>query len=371
MNILVTGGAGFIGSHVVDCLLQRGHSVRILDALIEQVHGKKEAPPTYLDPRAELMVGRVEDLVVISRALEGIDSVIHLAAAVGVGQSMYQVLEYCTINVLGTATLLQAIIDCKRPLKSMVVASSMSAYGEGRYRSTDGRLVDPRVRGEAQLAAADWELRNGDGETLQPVPTDEDKSLNPTSVYAINKRDQEEMCLSVGEAYGIPTTALRLFNVYGSRQALSNPYTGVAAIFCARLLNDLPPLIFEDGLQKRDFVHVQDVARAIVAATEKPVPGEAINIASGNTISVIEVAEILAHEMGKNIPPKILGKYRQGDIRHCFADISKARGLLGWEPAKTFHHGVSELVSWVRSQREALDGADSAWNELMEHGLLS
>ena len=368
MKILVTGGAGFIGSHTIDSLLERGHSVRVLDALVEQVHGKKEAPPSYLNPRAELIVGRVEDLVVVSRALEGVDSVIHLAAVVGVGQSMYQVLDYCTTNVLGTATLLQAIIDRKRPLKSMVVASSMSAYGEGRYRSTDGRLVDPKVRGEAQLAAADWELRNGDGETLQPVPTDEDKSLNPTSVYAINKRDQEEMCLSVGEAYGIPTTALRLFNVYGSRQALSNPYTGVAAIFCARLLNDRPPLIFEDGLQRRDFVHVQDVARAIVSAAEKPVPGEAINIGSGNAVSVIEVAEILAHEMRKSILPKILGKYRQGDIRHCFADISKARRLLGWEPAKTFRQGVPELVSWVQSQSEARDGADSAWNELIRAG---
>jgi dTDP-L-rhamnose 4-epimerase len=371
MRILVTGGAGFIGSHTIDCLLERGHSVRVLDALVEQVHGKHREPPTYLDSRAELIVGRVEDHAVVSPALEGIDSVIHLASAVGVGQSMYRIVDYCTANVLGTATLLQAIIDRKRSLKSIVVASSMSAYGEGRYQTADGRLVNPQIRKEAQLAAADWELRDGDGKTLHPVPTDEDKPLNPTSVYAVNKRDQEEMCLSVGEAYGIPTTALRLFNVYGSRQALSNPYTGVAAVFCARLLNDRPPLIFEDGLQKRDFVHVQDVARAIVSATEKPVPGEAINIGSGNSVSVIEVAETLAHEMRKNILPKILGKYRQGDIRHCFADISKARRLLGWEPSRTFRQGVPELVSWVQSQSEARDGADSAWNELEQRGLLS
>ena len=206
---------------------------------------------------------------------------------------------------------------------------------------------------------------------FEPVPTDEDKPLNPTSVYAINKRDQEEMCLSVGEAYGIPTTALRLFNVYGSRQALSNPYTGVAAIFCARLLNDQPPLIFEDGLQKRDFVHVQDVARAFVSAAEKPVSGEAINIGSGDTVSVAEIAEILSLEMKKNIPPQVLGKYRRGDIRHCFADISKARRLLDWQPSRTFRQGVPELVEWVQSQREVRDRVDSAWNELEQRGLLA
>jgi dTDP-L-rhamnose 4-epimerase len=371
LKVLVTGGAGFIGSHTIDCLLERGHSVRVLDALVEQVHGKKEAPPSFLDPRAELMVGRVEDPAVVGEALEGIDSLIHLASSVGVGQSMYQIVEYCTTNVLGTANLLQVIIDRKTPLKSMVVASSMSAYGEGLYRAPNGRLVSPQFRSEKQLASADWELRDADGKFLEPVPTKEDKPLNPTSVYAINKRDQEEMCLSVGAAYGISTTALRFFNVYGSRQALSNPYTGVAAIFCARLLNNRPPLIFEDGLQKRDFVHVQDVARAIVSAAEKPVPGEAINIGSGDAVSVIEIADILASEIGKHIQPQILGKYRQGDVRHCFADISKARCLLGWNPSKTFREGVSELVSWVQFQNEARDGVDSAWHELEERGLLS
>ena len=235
-------------------------------------------------------------------------------------------------------------------------------------------MVDWSIRRSVKkrnLLAADWELRDSDGETLRPVPTDEDKPLNPTSVYAINKRDQEEMCLSVGSSYGIPTTALRLFNVYGSRQALSNPYTGVAAIFCARLLNDQPPLIFEDGLQKRDFVHVQDVARAFVSAAEKPVPGEAINIGSGDTVSVAEIAEILSLEMKKNIPPQVLGKYRRGDIRHCFADISKAQRLLGWQPSRTFRQGVPELVEWVQRQREVRDRVDSAWNELEQRGLLA
>jgi dTDP-L-rhamnose 4-epimerase len=371
MNVLVTGGAGFIGSHVIDQLLARGHSVRVVDALISQVHGEGSRRPAYLDPRVELIVGRVEDAGVVSGALNGIDSVIHLAAAVGVGQSMYQVFDYCMTNVLGTARLLQACIDEKRNLKSLVVASSMSVYGEGRYRREDGKPANPGIRPAVQLAAGDWEIRDADGQALQPVATDEGKPLQATSVYAINKRDQEEMCLRVGEAYGIPTTALRLFNVYGSRQALSNPYTGVAAIFCARLLNERPPLIFEDGLQQRDFVHVQDVAGAFVAAAERPVPGESMNIGSGGAVSIREIAETLALEMGKGIEPQIVGKYRQGDIRHCFADISKARALLGWAPSRTFRQGIPELIEWVRSQRAVGDGVGNAWEELRKRGLLA
>src|SRR5262245_1363485 len=371
LRVLVTGGAGFIGSHVIDQLLARGHSPRILDALIPQVHGEGGRRPAYLDPGVELVVGRIEDRGVVARALNGIDSVIHLASAVGVGQSMYQVVDYCTTNVLGTARLLQAFIDGKRDLASLVVASSMSVYGEGRYRASDGTPASPGIRPAAQLATGDWELHTPDGRPLEPVATDEEKPLQATSVYAINKRDQEEMCLRVGEAYGIPTTALRFFNVYGSRQALSNPYTGVAAIFCARLLNDRPPLIFEDGLQKRDFVHVQDVARAVVAAAERPVPGQAMNIGSGETLSVLQIAETLALEMSKSIEPQILGKYRQGDIRHCFADISRARQLLDWAPSKTFRQGVAELIEWVQAQRSARDGVDSAWGELQKRGLLA
>ena len=371
MKILVTGGAGFIGSHTVDYLLERGHAVRILDALIPQVHGKEGRRPGYLDSRAEVIVGRIEEPLIVWQALQGVDSVIHLASAVGVGQSMYQIRDYCTTNVMGTATLLQAIIERKPHLQSLVVASSMSVYGEGLYRRGDGRFVTPEVRSDTQMAAGDWELQDTDGQWLHPVATGEDKQLSPMSVYAINKRDQEEMCLRVGSAYGIPTTALRFFNVYGSRQALSNPYTGVAAIFCARLLNDRPPLIFEDGRQKRDFVQVQDVARAIVSVAERPVPYEVINIGSGDALSVSEIAETLTLAMGKSIQPQILGKYRQGDIRHCFADITKAERLLGWRPSKTFRQGVPELIEWVQSQREAQDGVESAWGELQQRGLLA
>jgi dTDP-L-rhamnose 4-epimerase len=370
MHVLVIGGAGFIGSHTVDCLLARGHTVRVLDALVPQVHGATPQRPVYLDPQAELVVGRIEDADVVARALNGVESVIHLAAAVGVGQSMYQVTQYCTTNTLGTAVLLQTLIDRKTSLHSLVVASSMSVYGEGLYRTRDGRSVAPHLRSEAQMAAGDWEVHDSDSSPLEPVPTPEDKPLQPTSIYAINKRDQEEMCLCVGAAYGIPTTALRFFNVYGSHQALSNPYTGVAAIFCARLLNDRPPLVFEDGKQLRDFVHVQDVARAVVAAAERPVPGEVMNIGSGEALSVRDIAEGLALALDKDLAPQIVGKYRRGDIRHCFADISKARRLLQWEPQCTFRQGVNELVAWVQAQRDARDNVGSAWNELQRQGLL-
>lgn len=374
MKVLVTGGAGFIGSHVVDRLLERGHEVRVFDALVSQVHGEGATQPgyrpDYLDPRAELIAGRVEDAAAIGEALNGMEAIIHLAAAVGVGQSMYQIVDYCTTNVTGTAVLLQAIVDKKLPLHSLVVASSMSCYGEGAYRTADGSVVRASVRSDEQLEAADWEVRDADGNALEPVPTNESKPFEPTSVYAINKRDQEEMCLSVGAAYGVPTTALRFFNVYGTRQALSNPYTGVAAIFCSRLLNDRAPLIFEDGEQQRDFVYVGDVARAVVTACEKPAAGEAINIGSGEAISINEVAQLLAQHMGKDIQPQLAGKFRKGDIRHCFADVSKARTLLDWEPRLPFRQGVPELVEWVTAQ-EAGDQVDSALNELKQRGLLT
>jgi dTDP-L-rhamnose 4-epimerase len=370
MHILVTGGAGFIGSHVTDHLIERGHDVRVVDALVSQVHGGRQHYPTYLNPRAELLIGRMETPGTVEKALENIDSVIHLASAVGVGQSMYEIVDYCNTNIMGTARLLQTIIDSKRALRSLVVASSMSAYGEGRYRTTDGTLVSPKLRPERQLALGLWEILSEKGETLLPLPTDEEKPLSPSSVYAINKRDQEEMCLSIGATYAIPTTALRFFNVYGSRQALSNPYTGVAAIFCARLLNARPPLVFEDGQQMRDFVHVQDVARAVVATVERPVAGEAINIGSGESVSVLQVAEALAREMNKDIEPKIIGKYRNGDIRHCFADIRKAKHLLDWKPTIPFCRGIPELIDWVRCQRVAEDRVDSAYGELEQRGLL-
>jgi dTDP-L-rhamnose 4-epimerase len=366
-RILITGGAGFIGSHLADHLLARGDEVRALDVLSSQVHGEHAGRPSYLDPSVELLVGDVRDADAVKRALRGVDAVVHLAAAVGVGQSMYEVERYVGVNGLGTAVLLQALIES--PVERLVVASSMSLYGEGLYRDGTGLLVTAE-RTREQLVHRRWEPLGRDGEPLEPVPTPETKAPALASIYALSKYDQERMGLILGEAYGIPTTALRFFNVYGTRQALSNPYTGVLAIFAARLLNDRPPLVNEDGRQRRDFVSVKDVARACRLALEVPgAAGQVLNVASGLSFSVLEVAQRLATALGREeVEPEVTGRYRVGDIRHCFADISRARRVLGYEPQVSFEDGLAELGSWLEGQI-AHDRVQEASAELDARGL--
>jgi dTDP-L-rhamnose 4-epimerase len=367
-HILITGGAGFIGSHLADQLIERGHRVRVLDCLLPQVHGEGQRRPDYLHPEVELQVGDVRDPEAVRQALEGVDAVYHFAAAVGVGQSMYEIAHYTAVNNLGTAVLLEALM--KRPVQRLVVASSMSVYGEGLFRAPDGRLVSGGDRGREQLQAGQWELVAPEGGTLVPLPTPETKPPALSSVYALSKYDQERLCLITGRAYGIPTVALRFFNVYGPRQALSNPYTGVLAIFASRLLNDKQPLIFEDGLQQRDFVSVHDVARACRLALETPeVAGGVFNVGSGQAITVREVAAHVAEVLGKpHLRPEVTGRYRMGDVRHCFADISLARKVLGYEPQVSFHQGLGELAGWLRGQ-VATDRVDEARAELERRGL--
>ncbi|MDQ2974616.1 MAG: GDP-mannose 4,6-dehydratase [Acidobacteriota bacterium] len=351
MNILVTGGAGFIGSHLVDALVSRGHHVRVLDLLVSQVH-TTNGTPEHLNPQAEFIRGDVCDIGVLQRALEDIEAVFHEAAEVGVGQSMYEIQRYVRANDLGTAVLLENLIPRRAIIKKLVVASSMSIYGEGAYECPQCGAAYPKLRSFEQLTDRRWEMECANcGSELTPVPTPEDKPLFPTSVYAITKQDQEQFCLVTGRAYGIPTVALRYFNVYGPRQALSNPYTGVCAIFSSRLLNDQPPLIFEDGEQSRDFVHVKDIVQANLLALEtKGVDYEAVNIGTGRATSVRDIARLLAKGLGKNLEPEIVSKYREGDIRHCVADISRARRLLGYEPRVTLEEGIPELLKWVIQQ---------------------
>src|SRR5213595_2422089 len=280
MRVLITGGAGFIGSHLADRLLADGHEVRALDNLDGQVHPRGERPD-YLDPDVELQAGDVRDRDAVRRALDGVDAVVHFAAAVGVGQSMYEIERYTSINAIGAAVVLEEVLKRRDAIRKLLVASSMSIYGEGQYRNpkTGERGIAPGLRPEAQLAARNWDVQAEDGTPLNPEATAETKPLRPTSIYAVNKRDHEEMFLAVGAAYGIPAVALRFFNVYGERQALSNPYTGVAAIFSSRLLNDRAPLIFEDGLQSRDFIHVSDIVEAIVRALEsEDAVGHSVNV---------------------------------------------------------------------------------------------
>jgi len=369
-RILVTGGAGFIGSHLADLLLENGYSVRVLDSLSPQVHGDAEARPAYLAPEVELVRGDVRDPLATRRALDGVDAVVHLAAAVGVGQSMYKIADYVGINDLGTAVLLEALTN--HPVGRLLVASSMSVYGEGLGRAPDGRLVEPAERDAEALKGHRWEPQDADGVPLEPVPTPETKRPSLSSVYALNKFAQERLCLLFGRAYGVPTTALRFFNVYGTRQALSNPYTGVLAIFASRLLNGRPPMIFEDGRQRRDFVHVRDVARACLLALEAPkAAGEVLNVGSGVPRTIEEVGRAIARAVGRpELQPQVTGKYRVGDIRHCFADIARARDLLGFEPREDFDAGLAELSEWLAGE-VAVDRVDQATDELARRGLVA
>ena len=368
-QILITGGAGFVGSHLADGLLKAGHKVRIVDDLTPQVH--KDGRPAYLSPEAELIIGDVRDPNRMRDVLRGVDIIYHFAATVGVGQSMYEISRYMSVNTQGTAELLQAMLDAKvTPLK-LIVASSMSIYGEGKYQcSKCSREATPPVRPVGQLRSGVWELHcSFCGGVLKPLPTVESKPSEINSVYALSKRDQEELCLIYGRTYGVPVTALRFFNIYGTRQALSNPYTGVAAIFAARLLNNQAPLVFEDGEQMRDFVSVHDIVRAnLLAIDHSASDGEVINIGCGKPIAIRRVAEILAQSLGKEIAPIVTQKYRAGDIRHCFADLTKARSLLGYEPTVTHEEGFRELAEWLAGQ-EAEDKAEIMLKELNTYGL--
>lgn len=369
-NILVTGGAGFIGSHLVEALVALGYRVKVLDLLVPQVHGRDVQVPKYLPDNVEFMKGDVGDVEAWRWALEDIDIIFHEAAEVGVGQSMYEVVRYMKANTLGTAIMLELLATGEYPIEKLIVASSMSIYGEGAYECPSCGPVFPQLRTSEQLLQRDWEMRCPNCQrVVTAVPTSEDKPLFPTSIYAISKRDQEEMCLAIGRAYSIPTVALRYFNVYGPRQALSNPYTGVAAIFSSRLLNDNPPLIFEDGLQSRDFVHVNDIVQAnLLAMKNGHANYEVFNIGTGRSLTVLDVARALSEAMDVELEPQIVTKFRKGDIRHCYADISKARRILGYDPQVAFEDGISDLVQWVR-QEESLDLVDNATRELEMRGL--
>ena len=371
-TVLITGGAGFIGRYVAQEALDRGYHVRVLDSLIEQVHGGRGRPDA-LNAEAELIVGDVRDEGAMLRALSGVDHVIHLAAEVGVGQSMYAVDRYVSANDYGTAVLFQQLIE--KPVKRVVTASSMSIYGEGLYRDADGRVCEEVVRtGRAaghESVEGGWDPLDAQGRPLAPSPTPESKRPTLASVYALGKYVQERLTLTLAPAYGMECSALRLWNVYGPGQALSNPYTGVLAIFSSRLANDQAPMIFEDGRQQRDFVHVKDVARAFLLGLERPeANGQVFNIGSGDVFTVNDVAQAVSQAMGKSIAPDVTGKSRVGDIRHCIPDIAKAKAELGYAPREDFMAGLAELAEWVGRQ-EAVDNVAAARRELEARGLVA
>lgn len=370
-KILVTGGAGFIGSHIVDALISKGHEVTVLDVLDPQVH-PEQVVPEYLNKATTFIKADVGDRAIIEKLVPEHDVIYHEAAAVGVGQSMYQIEHYVRENTMNTAVLLDVLANKEHSIKKLIVAASMSSYGEGKYECPDCGVVYPRLRPESQLNSRDWEMKCPEcGKDVSPLPTDEKKPMDSTSIYAIGKKDQEEMCLNVGWAYGIPTVALRYFNVYGARQALSNPYTGVCAIFSCRIRNDNPPVVFEDGDQTRDFIHVSDIVQANLLALESSKANyEAFNVGTGSPISINRIASTLISHYKKPLSPSVVNKYRKGDIRHCYSDISKIK-RLGFEPKVSFEQGVPELVEWVNLQPscEVSDGFEKAQKELSDRNL--
>lgn len=370
MKVLVTGGAGFVGSHTVDALLEDGHEVRILDNLERQVHGMDQKRPAYLNKEAEFIKGDIRNEADIKKALKGVNVVFHLAALVGVGQSMYDIKRYVEINSLGGAVLLDAIVNEKNNVEKVIVASSMSIYGEGAYNCKSCGTVYPRLRTNEQLKRRSWEMSCPScNKEVSAIPTNEDKKLYPTSIYAISKRDHEEMFLSIGAAYNIPTVGLRYFNIYGTRQSISNPYTGVVAIFLSRILNNNNPLIFEDGLQSRDFIHVSDIVRANMLAMEMSAADyHVFNVGTGRSLSILEVADILIEEINPELKPKIVNKYREGDIRHCYANTSLIEKGLGFRAEVTFESGLKDLIEWAK-ENGAEDRVDRATQELVEKGL--
>ncbi|MGR4863932.1 NAD-dependent epimerase/dehydratase family protein [Caulobacter sp. LARHSG274] len=367
-TVLITGGAGFIGRHLAHALLAEGKKVRVLDSLIEQVHPTRERPGE-LDGEVELIVGDVRDEGAVLRALSGVDQVVHLAAEVGVGQSMYAVDRYTSVNDYGTAVLFQQLID--NPVERVVVASSMSVYGEGLYRTQDGALVEDVDR-TGRNPDGSWDPLDDQGRPLLPAPTPETKANALKSVYAIGKFVQERLTLTLTRQYGMQGAALRLWNVYGPGQALSNPYTGVLAIFASRIANGQAPMIFEDGRQRRDFVHVRDVAGAFALALEHPgAVGEVFNIASGEDRTIEAVARLQAQSMGQaDLTPEITGKSRAGDIRHCIPDLTKAQARLGYAAREDFAQGLAELAEWVARQ-ESEDRVVEARKELEMRGLVA
>lgn len=367
-KILVTGGAGFIGSFLVDKLIDLGHQVTIFDNLEDQVHNGKK--PKYLNKKAKFIQGDVRDYKSFEKALKNQEIIFHLAARVGVGQSNYEIASYTEVNIDGMANLLDIVVNKKLPIQKIVMTASMTSYGEGDCLCDSHGTVQPKLRPEKQMKKYDWNLYCPHCDAVvRPSPTKERSYFNNNSIYALTKNVQEEMLMIVGKMYNIPVTSLRCFNVYGPRQSLSNPYTGVSAIFISRLKNNNTPVVYEDGMQSRDFISVHDVVDALVLAMEKrKADYQIFNMGSGIQTSIKDIATTLATLLKKNITPKITGEFRINDIRHCFADNSKIKKELGWKVKVTLKKGLQELIEWSEKE-EAVDTFEKAEAELKQKKL--
>ena len=371
-TVLITGGAGFIGSHLSERLFDLGYKVRVIDNLSAQVHGTDANLPRYLRRKVDFIHGDILNKGSLREAAHGVDAVIHLAAETGVGQSMYQIGRYVDTNLRGSAVLLESLIKNRKKIGKIVVASSRAVYGEGKYLCRNCGVTYPTQRSEVELAKKRWQLYCPKcGLSIEPVPTDEEAVLSATSIYAITKQSQEQIFSVVSRAYGIPTVILRYFNVYGPRQSLGNPYTGILSNFSSRMLNGKPALIYEDGLESRDFVHVDDAVKATILALEKDeANNEVFNVGSGVRVTVSEIANLLVRKLGGSLEPLLVNKYRVGDIRHCFADIGKIKSRLGYEPSISIEEGISNFARWVKRQKKVLDLSDEASGELSRRKLL-
>ena len=369
-RVLVTGGAGFIGSHTVDELIAQGHKVRVYDNLNPQVHGEGADTPDYLNPDAEFVKGDVRDRDHLYKSIKDIDLIIHDAAEVGVGQSMYSVDQYISTNVQGTGVLWDILVNEKHCIEKVLVASSMSLYGEGNYECVEHGKISPKPRPDSQLTQGKWEMLCSQcGSPVSPVPTDEEKELDCTSVYAQSKKDQEVYSLMIGRAHNIPTVACRYFNCYGPRQSLNNPYTGAAAIFCSAIKNNIPPLIYEDGNQRRDFIHVKDLVRGkLLLLDESKADYGIFNIGTGIPSSILELAETMIQLCGKSFTPDVIYKFRNGDIRDCYADISKIK-KLGFQPQYSLIEGLKNLIDWSDGKK-AVSKIKDAHEQLLDKGLV-
>lgn len=372
-RVLITGGAGFIGSSIALALAKRNYEVRVLDSLSPQIHGVDGDSPTRraVDSVAELIHADVRNKDALDAALTGVNAVIHLAAETGTGQSMYEVSRYTDVNIMGTSSLLELLSNNSR-LERIIVASSRAIYGEGKYACGKDGAVYPHQRHVSDMQTGFYDPRcprcNG---PLHLVPTDEDSQLHPTSIYGITKQAQEQLWLLCGAAFGIPAIALRYQNVYGPGQSLTNPYTGILSIFSTRFRFGGDVNIFEDGKESRDFVYIDDVVAVTIAALEAPstVTG-ALNIGSGQPVDVMTIATMLKKQLGIGGNIKVTGNYRSGDIRHNYADIQRAYGLLGWKPLVKIEEGLRRFVSWVESQQPGIDGYEHALDELKSRGML-
>ncbi len=375
-KILITGGAGFIGSNLSLSLIDKGYDITVLDNLSQQIHGDNPESTSELyqsiKHKVNFINGDVTSKADWEKAINDNEVIVHLAAETGTGQSMYQIKRYTDVNIGGTALMLDILASSKHAVKKVVVASSRAIYGEGRYFSEKLGYVYPESRSNERMLAGNFEVNiNGSDEVLKLMSTDEESKIHPTSVYGITKQNQEQMIMTVCTALNIAPVAFRYQNVYGPGQSLKNPYTGILSIFSTQIKNGKSINIFEDGKESRDFVFIDDVVNATIKGIEnESANGQVFNVGTGIATSVIEVAETLIKNYGVEVPVQITGNFRIGDIRHNFADISKISSLLDFTPKVTFEDGIRQFTDWVNQQEIQQSRYEESLNEMKSKGLM-